>query len=874
MRPGRGDEANRTDSERGRADAALPSPLSLSSERRIAADGYAYTYAEFVDFYGGATEWDAAPLERSSNHADGLIMSDIYQTPRSSRVKNAAANDSARTTRDTRGEAESPGDVEMQVNPMRRNADDEEEADSASDSTMSTSDESGAAESPGDVEMQVNPMRSSEAESVEEYQTTMTKQMETIAEGHETDSAEEVPAKAAEEEEEEPDENFWKKVHSATRWGKLEALQQITHPRHANIADPKNGNRVIHIAAQNGHLPVVEYLIGLGADVGAQNKTGQTAMHMAVEYNYYGIIQALIAAGADQSATNRAGHEAQTGIEGKKCIAFVAFVEASSAKELKESLQDLLDVVTSARRRRLVDKAMFAQTGLGHKKTLKAQWASDPLINESFVKIIGSMQEEIPGENDAANKSTSSGIEKGNAAAATPTVANNAAPGKRAASSAVDLTDGVEIEVLLPEGAKWVPRLLLLNERLNTLSAKPREAPVDAVREKEYVRTFPRNVIQMANVAYVQVGAEEVAATTEHAASVDDEALKTTLYGDPRSLYISAGKASMRVRAADEKTAKALADLLRSKMQVTVPPSDEPRVLDLDGGMDKGGSAIEAATARSNVDEKQDTERSVTVKKAIEPRVMAELQKCRNKAYLKARAFVAKVLGGPADVQLGRLVFSSPHESPAAMCERSKKNPLVRLLASKALAYELQYRALTANGDFERQDWLEAEIRDALAVLDVKAMNPRVFAELRHIRSKAYFKARAFIAKAWGERADNEIGRFVFPDSDETTFERLDEVPGTMCEKWKENPLVRLFAAKALAYELRYREEEGGEASKSMSEFSEWVGEEIRREKAVATRHILLVRRWEQGSEGDYSERRRQKRSSSAKKDESHVVYY
>ena len=95
-----------------------------------------------------------------------------------------------------------------------------------------------------------------------------------------------------------------------------------------------------------------------------------------------------------------------------------------------------------------------------------------------------------------------------------------------------------------------------------------------------------------------------------------------------------------------------------------------------------------------------------------------------------------------------------------------------------------------------------------------------------------------------------------------------------MCEKWKENPLVRLFAAKALAYELRYREEEGGEASKSMSEFSEWVGEEIRREKAVATRHILLVRRWEQGSEGDYSERRRQKRSSSAKKDESHVVYY
>ena len=140
-------------------------------------------------------------------------------------------------------------------------------------------------------------------------------------------------------------------------------------------------------------------------------------MHMAVEYDYYDIVQVLIAAGADQAATNQDGHEARTGIDGNKCIEFVAFVAASSAKELKASLQELLNVVTSGQRK-LVDKATFAQTGLRHKRERKAEWVSDPLINNTFVKIIGILQEEAQGEIDAAKPRDETSSATGSAAKA------------------------------------------------------------------------------------------------------------------------------------------------------------------------------------------------------------------------------------------------------------------------------------------------------------------------------------------------------------------------------------------------------------------------------------------------------------------------
>ena len=144
------------------------------------------------------------------------------------------------------------------------------------------------------------------------------------------------------------------------------------------------------IACKNGHLPVVELLIEKSAMVNVQNKTGQTALHMAVEYDYYDIALALIGAGADKKVLNNDGCEARTGIEGKKCLPFVAFSAATNATELQNALRDLLAVLDTEDKER-VDKAGFVQTGMKHKKGMKEDWNSDPFINTAFMDIVRSL---------------------------------------------------------------------------------------------------------------------------------------------------------------------------------------------------------------------------------------------------------------------------------------------------------------------------------------------------------------------------------------------------------------------------------------------------------------------------------------------------
>jgi len=53
-----------------------------------------------------------------------------------------------------------------------------------------------------------------------------------------------------------------------------------THSHTCRLQDPRNGNTALHIAAQNGHMGMLELVMGAGADVNIQNKGGQTGLHM------------------------------------------------------------------------------------------------------------------------------------------------------------------------------------------------------------------------------------------------------------------------------------------------------------------------------------------------------------------------------------------------------------------------------------------------------------------------------------------------------------------------------------------------------------------------------------------------------------------
>jgi len=76
-----------------------------------------------------------------------------------------------------------------------------------------------------------------------------------------------------------------KEIHSLVRWDK-DLKEAVTSAVHANCVDDANGNYCIHIAAQNGHMGAVEFLLQAGAKVNAQNGTGQTPLHMAVAYDF------------------------------------------------------------------------------------------------------------------------------------------------------------------------------------------------------------------------------------------------------------------------------------------------------------------------------------------------------------------------------------------------------------------------------------------------------------------------------------------------------------------------------------------------------------------------------------------------------------
>mgnify|MGYP006101873831 FL=1 len=110
-----------------------------------------------------------------------------------------------------------------------------------------------------------------------------------------------------------------KKIHSAIRWNKpLGTLAYlITDAERANCEDRRNGNRPIHIAAQNGFAGICKLLLAKGAAVDARNAKGNTGLHMALGYDYHECAELLVSlGGADPTVVNLDGHRAKNGLEG------------------------------------------------------------------------------------------------------------------------------------------------------------------------------------------------------------------------------------------------------------------------------------------------------------------------------------------------------------------------------------------------------------------------------------------------------------------------------------------------------------------------------------------------------------------------------
>lgn len=173
----------------------------------------------------------------------------------------------------------------------------------------------------------------------------------------------------------------YKPIHSAVRWNKpvdeVEIL--LVNADAVNCEDPGNGNRPVHIAAQNGHDDLIRLLIKKKADLNAKNGKGNTALHMAIGYDYYDSAKQLIQAGASLEEENESGIPAKYGLEGDKCLGIALLCKATTPEEVSEAF-DLCDSEIDH-----LHKINFAQSGLKAKKALGDAWTKD--LQERFKGI-------------------------------------------------------------------------------------------------------------------------------------------------------------------------------------------------------------------------------------------------------------------------------------------------------------------------------------------------------------------------------------------------------------------------------------------------------------------------------------------------------
>ena len=105
--------------------------------------------------------------------------------------------------------------------------------------------------------------------------------------------------------EEEP-KNYQSNIFNAYIEGKLSSVQWIIQNDYSsciNIKERYREKTPLHYACENGHLPVVEYLLSKGAKIEERaGNQGKTPLHFACENGHLPIVECLISKGANVEA--------------------------------------------------------------------------------------------------------------------------------------------------------------------------------------------------------------------------------------------------------------------------------------------------------------------------------------------------------------------------------------------------------------------------------------------------------------------------------------------------------------------------------------------------------------------------------------------
>jgi ankyrin repeat protein len=140
------------------------------------------------------------------------------------------------------------------------------------------------------------------------------------------------------------------------------------------------GNTPIHVASQNGHIEIVNFLINRKANLDAKNNKGNTAFHMALSYDYFECCDCLIKAGADIHIVNTGNFVAHMGIDGDKSIVLLALHLVTSIDSLLIVFDDYETRISE------INEVNFVSSCLKIKKRLNSDWTNE--VQDRLKKIM------------------------------------------------------------------------------------------------------------------------------------------------------------------------------------------------------------------------------------------------------------------------------------------------------------------------------------------------------------------------------------------------------------------------------------------------------------------------------------------------------